>query len=295
MKTGRNIIIILILILTNALYCDPPPMECASWAIIVNGDYKETECDIDNNRMYKLLVDLGYSEDNIFYLSNGVFDGITQTIDDNIHGVDGPSTLSHIENTFEALTTVIKETDKFLFFFSGHGESDQLVLHNVGDSEPVYDYINAVELAGWLDAINCDEQIVILSACRSGSFIGKYKNTSPYYRSYEDDLTHNTLIKRCVFTSASSDTDSQWDRWYDGIVEGEPGYDINPCDEGTETMSGFFDAFYETGVDMYHVQFTDAVENAIANDSAAINNGPNLPQFNCKNMLVSQAYLYCRD
>ena len=251
--------------LSDPLTCDG----CIAWAIIVCGydDLPDT-FDEDTNGIYNVLKTLGLSDDHIFYLSPH---------DDP--GVDRPTSKANVQWATQQVAGEACGNDKVLFFYSSHGGVDGVTCIDVG--------ISASELDSWLDPIDCKEMAIIIEACHSGSFIGKYKDGT--YVAAEDDLTNAAESRRVVFTSASTDTSSYPDK--DGPDDPNESTDI-----GSESIYGYIMAFGDPVADTNGdgaVSFEEGVQYALINDVTLIR-GDNTPQFsNTADLDPAKVHHYC--
>lgn len=226
---------------------------CNAWAIIVCGydDLPDT-FDEDTNEIYAVLKSLGLSDDHIFYLSPH-----------SDSGVDMLTSKDNVQLAIQQVADQACEDDKVLFFYSSHGNVDFLTCISEG--------ISASELEGWLSEINSKEMAIIIEACHSGSFIGKYKDGT--YVPAEDNLTGPGKNKRVVFTSASADTSSYPD--VDGADDPNESTDI-----GSESIYGYIMAFGIPAADTNGdgvLSFMEGVQYALDNDVTLIR-GDNVPQ-----------------
>ena len=150
----------------------------------------------DTDGMYSVLIDLGLTDDHIFFLSPHT----------SHPGVDQETSINNVQWAIDQVAIQANENDKVLFLYSTHGNVDEIACVPY---DPGGGYITASQLDSWLDAINCLEMTIIIEACYSGSFIGRYADGT--YIPAEDDLTGDGELNRCIFTSASSDTSSYGD------------------------------------------------------------------------------------
>ena len=234
----------------NGMLCDG----CFAWAIIVCGfDDRPDTFDEDTNGIYDVLKTLGLSDDHIFYLSPH-----------SDPGVDAEASRDNVQWAIQEVANQACENDKVLFFYSSHGNIDSLSCINKS--------IYASELDTWLNQIQSKEMAIIIEACHSGSFIGKYADGT--YEPTEDDLTGAGKSKRVVFTSASTDTSSYADK--DGADDPNASTDI-----GSESIYGYVEAFSITSADTNAdgaLSFEEGVQYAFDNDVTFIR-GNNTPQF----------------
>ncbi len=252
----------------------PAPCDgCTAWAVIVCGydDLPDT-FDEDTDGIYAVLKNLGLSDDNIFFLSPHTTHA----------GVDRPTSKANVEWAINEVANGVNRAngdDKVLFFYSSHGGIDGLTCIDEG--------ISAAELDGWLGGIKSKEMTIIIEACHSGSFIGKYADGT--YNPAEDDLTGPGKSGRVVFTSASTDTSSYPD------VDG-PDDPNGAADIGSESIYGYVMAFGIPAADTNGdgaVSFEEALQYALANDVTRIR-GDNTPQFSwTTGMTPAKVYPYC--
>ncbi len=247
---------------------------CVNWAVIVCGfnDPNDT-FHIDTNGIYNVLRNLGVDDSHIFYMS-------PQTDDP---GVDRPTNVANVQWAISQVASQANSNDKVLFFYSAHGGVDSIAC--APDVDPV-GFFTASQLASWLNAINCKEMSIIMEACHSGSFIGKYKDGT--YVPSEDDLTGSGVTNRVVFTSASTDTSSYPD--VDGPDDPNAATDL-----GSESIYGFIMAYSEPSADTNHdgkISFGEAFQYAWNTDVTRIR-GDNTPQLREARLDKNNVYLQC--
>jgi len=235
-----------------------PLIYCDIWAVLVCGynDLPDT-FDDDTNGMYSVLRSLGVPDDHIFYVSPHAGHA----------GVDRPTSRSNVQWAINEVASRSDIKDKVLFLYSSHGNVNFV---SCVPGSPDGGSITASEMDDWLDAINCKEMVIIIEACHSGSFIGKYKDGT--YIAAENELTGDGETNRVVFTSASSDTSS----WPD--IDGDS--DPNPADTGSESIYGYMMAFSVVSADANgdgRISFGEAHQYAWDNDVTRIL-GWNVPQ-----------------
>lgn len=246
---------------------------CDAWAVIVCGfdDIPDT-FDEDTDDVYSVLIGLGLLDDHIFFVSPHTGHA----------GVDGATSIANVQWAINQVAASADETDKVLFFYSSHGGVDSL---SCVPGSPGGGNISAADLDNWLDGITCDELVIIIEACHSGSLIGSYANGT--YVATEDDLTGDGETNRCVFTSASHDTSSYPDRDWPG--------DPNPGDVGSETIHGYVEAFSTAAADGNgdgEISFGEGWQYAWDNDITRIT-GVNTPQMIHTGLNVAYVYDYC--
>lgn len=247
---------------------------CVNWAVVVCGFNDPSDTfHIDTNGIYNVLRNLGVDDDHIFYLS-------PQTGDP---GVDRPTNVANVQWAISQVASQAKSNDKVLFFYSAHGGVDSIAC--APDVDPIGS-ISASQLAGWLNAITSKEMSIIIEACHSGSFIGKYKDGT--YVASEDDLAGSGINNRVVFTSASTDTSSY------GDVDG-PDDPNAATDLGSESIYGFIMAYSEPSADTNHdgrISFGEAFQYAWNTDVTCIR-GDNTPQLREAGLDKNNVYLQC--
>jgi hypothetical protein len=250
-----------------------PLINCDVWAVLVCGydDLPDT-FDDDTNGMYSVLRGLGVPDDHIFYVSPHASHA----------GVDRPTSRTNVLWAINEVASRSDIKDKVLFLYSSHGGINSV---NCVPGSPDGGSITADEMDNWLDAINCKEMAIIIEACHSGSFIGKYKNGD--YRPAENELTGDGETNRVVFTSASTDTSSSAD------VDGAS--DPNPSDTGSESIYGYIMAFSIPSADTDgngRISFGEAYKYAWDNDVTRIL-GWNMPQMIEAGLNKANVYHQC--
>lgn len=250
-----------------------PKINCDVWAVLVCGynDLPDT-FDDDTNGMYSVLRNLGVPDDHIFYVSPHAGHA----------GVDRPTSRSNVQWAINEVAAQSDIKDKVLFLYSSHGNVNFVsCVPDIPDGGS----ITASEMDTWLDAISCKEMAIIIEACHSGSFIGKYKDGT--YIAGENELTGDGETNRVVFTSASTDTSS----WPD--IDG--GSDPNPADTGSESIYGYMMAFSIASADTNgdgRISFGEAHQYAWDNDVTRIL-GWNVPQLIESGLNKANVYHQC--
>ena len=250
-----------------------PVTSCDVWAVLVCGynDISDT-FDDDTNGMYSVLKNLGVSDDHIFYVSPH----------SSHAGVDRPTSRGNVLWAINEVASRSDAKDKVLFLYSSHGNVNFV---SCVPGSPDGGSITSDEMDSWLDAINCKEMTIIIEACHSGSFIGKYKDGT--YTASENELTGDGETNRIVFTSASSDTSSY------GDVDGAS--DPNPTDSGSESIYGYIMAFSIASADTDgngRISFGEAYKYAWDNDVTRIL-GWNTPQMIEAGLKKANVYHQC--
>ena len=250
-----------------------PLISCDVWAVLACG-YNDLpdSFDDDTNGMYNVLRNLGVPDDHIFYVSPHT----THT------GVDRPTSRTNVQWAINEVAARSDIKDKVLFLYSSHGNVNFV---SCVPGSPDGGSITASEMDNWLDAISCKEMAIIIEACHSGSFIGKYQDGT--YVAAENELTGDGETNRVVFTSASSDTSS----WPD--VDGDS--DPNPADTGSESIYGYMMAFGVASADANgdgRLSFGEAHQYAWENDVTRIL-GWNVPQMIESGLNAANVYHEC--
>jgi hypothetical protein len=250
-----------------------PLTNCDVWAVLVCGydDLPDT-FDDDTNGMYSVLRSLGVPDDHIFYVSPHAGHA----------GVDRPTSRTNVLWAINEVASRSDIKDKVVFLYSSHGNVNFV---SCVPGSPDGGSITADEMDNWLDAINCKEMTIIIEACHSGSFIGKYKDGT--YIAGENELTGDGETNRVVFTSASTDTSS----WPD--VDGPS--DPNPADTGSESIYGYIMAFSVPSADTDgngRISFGEAYKYAWDNDVTRIL-GWNMPQMIEAGLKKANVYHQC--
>jgi hypothetical protein len=245
---------------------------CEAWAVIVCGynDLPDT-FDDDTNGIYNVLRNLDVPDDHIFYVSPHTTHA----------GVDRATSNANVQWAINEVASQADASDKVLFFYSSHGNIDVLSCTGGGGS------ISATNLDNWLDAITCQQMTIVIEACHSGSFIGKYADGR--YEPLENELTGDGETNRAIFTSASTDTSS----WGDKDGEDDP----NNYDVGSETIWGFVEAFSTPSADTdgnSEISFGEAFQYAWNNDVTRIR-GWNVPQEEHNGLNIANVYNYCPE
>lgn len=140
-------------------------------------------------RMYRLLKERGYSDNDIVYLNPNTFqdlngDGIDDQVVDN--ALFDP--VAALEDAFESVTH-LQAGQQFVFYLQGHGLANQLKITR--------DYwLQASDLRRLVDKVPLDvSQVIMIDSCYSGSFLDEL--------SLSEDL--RATVQRVVLTSADAD------------------------------------------------------------------------------------------
>ncbi|MFC1870980.1 CARDB domain-containing protein [Chloroflexota bacterium] len=243
---------------------------CEAWAVIICGynDLPDT-FDDDTNGIYNVMRNLDVPDDHIYYVSPHTTHS----------GVDRATSNANVQWAISEVASQSDASDRVLFFYSSHGNIDVLSCTGGGGN------ISAANLDNWLDAITCQQMTIVIEACHSGSFIGKYADGT--YTHAENDLTGDGETNRAIFTSASTDTSS----WPDKDGTDDP----NNADVGSETIWGFVEAFSTPSADTNgngEISFGEAFQYAYNNDVTRIR-GWNEPQEEHNGLNIANVYNYC--
>ncbi|MEM2935133.1 MAG: C13 family peptidase [Candidatus Thermoplasmatota archaeon] len=227
-KLGINLLVISILAMSILTIGDNMKvnhrLDSEYWAILVCGSNDfNLGFETDIRDMFLLLKEIGYNENNIYYVAPQNWNGAK-----NYYSISQDNVRKAIDDVAEK----IGAEDVLFFYYTAHGSYQSLDGNgdkNTGASEDV----SATELDSWLDEINA-KQFILLQGCKTGSFISK--------------LSQN---KRIIVTS----TDDKTSSWEDMLGYGDPEWDPNaPNDDGannptnrnwdgSEFSSGFRMAF----------------------------------------------------
>ena len=213
---------------SNDVRVDIGNKDAINWAILICGsDDFAAGFESDIRDMYVLLTDeLQFDDDNIYYVAPGNWNSATHYF-----------TISkgNVQNAIQEVASKAAYQDSVFFFYTSHGKEYYLD----GNGDTYIDSTNDVEattLDSWLDGINVNQMLVLLQACKCGSFIGNL--SSP---------------KRIIITATDS-THSSWGdigsqdpptAFWDPNGPDDDGAD-NPYDrnnDGSEFSSGFRMAF----------------------------------------------------
>jgi len=194
------------------------------YAVIVAGQggwREEWGFDHGANNAYRVLRNLGFSDDHIFYLnSNG-----PQDIDeDGNDEVDAPASLSDFENAMNEVKSRIGNSGTLIIYLMGHGLPSQFLFDescDCGYSDGCECCVTDLKLKQMLDEFpNGIRMLIFINSCYSGSFI-----TSPL--SGISDPNRNRIIitgahddneRWGIFgTSAVRSSDRFWGNLNDGL------------------------------------------------------------------------------
>ena len=135
-----------------------------NWAILICGsDDFSVGFESDIRDMYVLLTDeLQFDDDNIYYVAPGNWNSAA-----NYYSISK----SNVQNAIQDVASKAAYQDSVFFFYTSHG--DKYYLDGNGDNNinSALD-VEASTLDGWLDGINVRQMVVLLQACKCGSFIG---------------------------------------------------------------------------------------------------------------------------
>jgi len=142
-------------------------------------------------RMYRLLKERGFKDENILYMSPRAPDiDLDGYLDNASQDYDLRDPMPQLEAAFAEAAARLQAGQQFVFFLHGHGRPDQLEI----DRQHKLSAQQFNELLKTLPA--GIEQIIILGSCYSGSFLN-------------DLMTNPAPIKRIVLTS-SDDNSLAW-------------------------------------------------------------------------------------
>lgn len=207
-----------------------------NWAILICGsDDFSAGFESDVMDMYMLLTDeLQFDDDNIYYVAP-----------DNWNSAAHYYTISksNVQKAIQDVASRAAYQDSVFFFYSAHGIKYYLDGNGDNNINSALD-VEASTLDGWLDGINVNQMVVLLQACKCGSFIGNLSTP-----------------KRIIITATDSTTKS----WGDSGTQDPPTafWDPNGPDDdgannpnnknydGSEFSSGFRMAFRDFDNDEY--------------------------------------------
>ena len=147
------------------------------YAVLLNGgdNYNQIYFWNDISHNYAALIEHGYPKENIFVLScdgNSMsYGGANPSMDLDGDGdtdiIEKTCTYSNIEDIFEHLSDIMKESDMLYFHSISHGYKDENtdnVYLCLWENEALWDY----QLAEMLSGISCSQIIINVWACYSG-------------------------------------------------------------------------------------------------------------------------------
>ncbi|MBN1786967.1 MAG: caspase family protein [Sedimentisphaerales bacterium] len=172
-----------------------------------------------------LPTKLNYDDDHIYFIAPNRYD------------YTGPhyytATKANIQAAIAAVANISDNDDSVFVYIITHGNSDGLY-----NPTMTFD-----ELDASLDAVTCQQMIVVYDSCKGGNMIDALDD--------DNDVPHKNRILIASTGTANSMYSSYPDGYYpgEGISNNAPetpmrGSDPNPWDEGAEFSSGFFEAFY---------------------------------------------------
>ena len=225
--------------------------EGARWAICIGiNDYEDSEI-LNLSKPRNDAKTLG-----AILESQGQFDNVYIMTDDiNARDEDYPR-LRHLLNRLDFLKNFIQPEDLVVFFFSGHGISDEdgkgyLV---VSDSytNNIFDTSLPVEtVVNWLNELNVDRSLLLLDACREQIT----ENKSAISRSLVQERYENAVIRAIFYATKSEgfsyeDPESDYSVFARFIIDGLEGYaDIKYAGNGDDIVTFFeLSAFVEEEV-----------------------------------------------
>lgn len=128
--------------------------------------------------------------------------------------IDSNATKENIKSTIYNVSSMVKENDTFIFYFSGHGTNGPDLPYYICpyDAKNLSTCIRADELATWIKTINCKNKILIFDTCFSGGLAIEKENVKTTVLSYvTSNTTENVTIgyvfgnETTVITSCSED------------------------------------------------------------------------------------------
>lgn len=195
------------------------------YAVIINGsEHEEVRFWNDMSAMYCALLDKGYTKDNIYVHYYGETHSSDLNGDGSYDDIDKNATKDLIEATFARLSTELDYDDQLFVYIDGHGYNSHIV-DGVNDKENEDDYvpgsyidlkgeedISALELAGYVESINCAQMIFTIGCCFSGGFATRL-----------NDYTAETKCTNRTVYTASFNEEALAERWLT-YYEGESRY-----------------------------------------------------------------------
>ncbi|MBD3191251.1 MAG: hypothetical protein GF308_11435 [Candidatus Heimdallarchaeota archaeon] len=161
---------------------DPSDNSAKTWALIVDGQQYSNDDDLEERftndavGMYNTLIDhYSVAADRIYLLSD----------DDTIASRDQETTKYYVKWAIKEIAKKASLLDQVLIYWTGHGKVDKLYTDSFT--------ITASEFDLFLDEIDCDEIVIFLGQCRSGSFINNL----------------NDRQNRAIYTSCTADQNGQ--------------------------------------------------------------------------------------
>ncbi|MHA1484570.1 MAG: C13 family peptidase [Candidatus Thorarchaeota archaeon] len=144
--------------------------------------------------MYFILQMHGYTSNNIYVIYK---DGVGE---DTSTPVDHPATHASMDTVFGFLENEMGARDTLFFYTTNHGGGGGISVWNPMDSGGA---LTHSQVSDWLDAITCNNMIIVMEQCVSGAFI-----------------THLSAENRVIMTacmdnegSAGCDTEGNWDEF----------------------------------------------------------------------------------
>jgi len=112
--------------------------------------------------MYFILQMHGYSSDNIYVIYK---DGVGE---DTYTPVHYPATHASMDTVFGILEEEMGARDTLFFYTTNHGGGGGISVWNPMDSGGA---LTHSQVSDWLDAITCNNMIIVMEQCVSGAFI----------------------------------------------------------------------------------------------------------------------------
>jgi hypothetical protein len=172
--------------------------EAEKYAVLYSGGIKPDKAYYrywnDIIYMHFILEMHGYDPDNIYVVYK---DGVSE---DGITAVDYPATHTSMNTVFDLLAAEMGARDTLFFYTTNHGGSGGISVWDPLDSSGA---LTHSEVSNWLDAITCNNMIIVMEQCVSGAFI-----------------SHLSALDRVILTacmdnegSGGCDTEGNWDEF----------------------------------------------------------------------------------
>jgi hypothetical protein len=179
-------------------YTPPDYPDYPGYAIIVAGEgghIEKTAIDHSANNAYRVLRNLGFDDDHIFYLNSNRPQDVDGDEDDEI---DALASFSNFDNAINEVKDKIEDNPTpFILFLTGHGLPGQFLF----DGSVLCDY----QLKGMLEEFPSETRMLIfIDSCNSGDFITSINGISASNRIIITG-THNNQKRLWIPWLRSSD------------------------------------------------------------------------------------------
>lgn len=200
--------------------------------------YNKEEAQDTSQKFYAIVIgvsdykgkglDLAFSSKDALNISDAIKNGaINKYGAQNVEiktltseGGDGNPAKENISTLFKSYSKLINPKDVFLFYFAGHGMQGKadpnrfyLLTEEAGVNEtrkmlnPGAFAISDLEISEWIGSISSHNNIMIMDACHSGSFINNLNQNVDHFSSSEVRTMEKLMDETGMYILAGSESD----------------------------------------------------------------------------------------